>query len=167
VRISPKRGLSGPADFGEWLAEPAQLSVRGRASDAATSSAAWPRWFRIRAGRHSVRGGPRSALPWPASSRRYLMPAQPARRPYRSSRRREQAIKTRSDIVQAATRLFVEGGFAASGKPRPAIHSGIGGPTTSSPYRGEASSHRGISTSKVWPSEPGSRSSAAGMPTSS
>ncbi len=46
-------------------------------------------------------------------------------------------------------------------------HSGIGGPTTSSPYSGATWFQRGISTSIGWPSRPGSRCAVAGRPTSS
>jgi DME family drug/metabolite transporter len=53
-------------------------------------------------------------------------------------------------------------------RPLPAAgQAGIGGPTTSSPYRGPTSFQRWISTGIGRPSSPGSRRSAAGTPTSS
>ncbi|MGH9133320.1 MAG: TetR/AcrR family transcriptional regulator, partial [Ilumatobacteraceae bacterium] len=38
----------------------------------------------------------------------------PTRRPYRSTRRKQQAARTRSDVLAAAVRLFAEHGWSGS-----------------------------------------------------
>ena len=48
-----------------------------------------------------------------------------ARRPYRSTRRTEQAARTRADIVEAATRLFTRDGWAATTMAAVAAEAGV------------------------------------------
>jgi len=55
-----------------------------------------------------------------------MSPAQPqARRAYQSSRRRQQAAETRSAVLEAATRLFGERGWAATGMRDVAREAGV------------------------------------------
>lgn len=55
-----------------------------------------------------------------------MSPAQPqARRAYQSSRRRQQAAETRSAVLETATRLFGERGWAATGMRDVAREAGV------------------------------------------
>jgi AcrR family transcriptional regulator len=52
-------------------------------------------------------------------------PAPRARRPYRSPRREQQAAQTRADVLDAAARLFAEGGWAGTGMREVARAAGV------------------------------------------
>ena len=62
----------------------------------------------------------------------------PARRPYRSPRRQQQAAETRAAVVGAATRLFGERGWAATGMRDVAREAGVSVETVYASFRTKA-----------------------------
>ena len=65
-------------------------------------------------------------------------PVKPARRRYDSSRRLEQARRTRTSVVQAAHQLFLERGFAATTMPEVASSAGVSVQTVYKAFRNKA-----------------------------
>lgn len=66
------------------------------------------------------------------------MTGPPERRPYRSTRRAEQAARTRADIVAAATRLFAEVGWQQTTMAKVAAEAGVAVETVYQRFRTKA-----------------------------
>lgn len=66
-----------------------------------------------------------------------MVPPAP-RRPYRSTRRAEQAARTRADIVAAATRLFADEGWASTTMAKVAAEAGVAVETVYQRFKNKA-----------------------------